>query len=211
MFLSEADTDKGSLRQGDILTNIVFPLIRGDSILFLGTADLAQAHGPLRLRSEELRKAPAWTCQMPTRVGFAAVISQCCDLEPKHGKIPNPTIALARLVEPPLGARNDVERMTSLRANRYPFDSRDPGYLNLFHIPAHEVLEDKEWTVDFTQVLSIPATEFPGVMAQKILQMDDDHRIRFKMKLAASFGRFTPEEEASGHPWLTELPEGTTE
>jgi hypothetical protein len=32
--------------------------------------------------------------------------------------------------------------------------------------------------------------------------MNDDARIRFKIRLSASFARFTEEEWALGHPWL---------
>jgi len=61
------------------------------------------------------------------------------------------------------------------------------------------------WTFDERQ-LSIPTGEFPAVLDRKVLQMTDDSRIRFKIKLGAAFGRNTPDEEATGHPWLADEP-----
>ena len=54
--------------------------------------------------------------------------------------------------------------------------------------------------VDYNQVLSLSSSDLPKILKRKILQMDDDSRIRFKLKIQASFGRLSPEELASGHP-----------
>lgn len=202
MFVKDADMT--CLRQGDILKDIPYPLLDTVEIRLLAATLVADGGNPTAFRAAEIkyRDAPAWICQSITRIGFAAVISQCCDIEPHHGKIGQPTIAFARLVPVPPGPAKDSRRLESLRANKYPLDTNDPGYVNLYHIPACDVLDGREWVVDYNQVLSIPRSEFPAIMARKILQMSDDARIRFKIKLAASFGRLMPEEEASGHPWL---------
>ena len=110
---------------------------------------------------------------------------------------------LARLVPIPVGIERDANNLESLKANRNPLDPvGGPGHINRFYIEPHELLEGREWIVDYNQVLSMPSQDFPKILKRKILQMDDDSRIRFKIKLAASFGRLSSEEEASGHPWL---------
>jgi hypothetical protein len=199
--------DGAVLRQGDILRSIPFPIVSSAELSFLGTLHAVGADGRPELRASEitLREQPAWTCQLRVRIGFACVISQCCDLEPRNGKVTS-TIALARLVDPPKSTRSDREKRESLQANKFPLNPDDPGYLQYFYVPQHDRLDGRDWVVDYTQVTSIPATEFPAVLANKVLQMTDDSRVRFKVKLAAALGRLTEEEENSNHPWLRETP-----
>jgi len=143
-----------------------------------------------------------YTCQLEARVGFAAVISQCCDLEPRQGnRINQPTIAVARILPVPKSIIDTPGELEKLRSNS---DPRIAGasYLNLFHIVAHPAVGGQEWMADFGQVFSIPSDEFPAIMPRKVLQMDDGMRIQFKIRLAASFARFTEEEYALNHPWL---------
>ena len=64
----------------------------------------------------------------------------------------------------------------------------------MFYIPAHPNLDGREWVVDYNQLFPIPSTEFPAILAKKILQMEDAWRAKFKIKLAASLGRLTEEE-----------------
>lgn len=201
MFLDDADF--ACLRQGDILANIAFPQVVTGKMAFLGVASLERP-GDLVFNPQApvVRDLPMYTCQTQARVGFGAVISQCCDLEPREGnRIDQPTIALARLAPITRGILNDREALADLRSNS---DPRLPGagFLNLFHVPAHERLEGREWMIDFGQVFSIPSAEFPAILGRKVLQMDNDSRIRLKVRLSASFARFTEEEWASGHPWL---------
>ncbi|PWU04162.1 MAG: hypothetical protein C5B51_17325 [Terriglobia bacterium] len=231
MFLPDADMDKASLRQGDILKNVLYPLIVSADARFLGSihrsGDLSAILKPeqqlsveepkddtaegIRAEAEEIgvRKIPAWKCQLFVRFGFAAVISQCCDIEPTSERriTRQQTIALARVVGIPPGPAKDPAKLESLRANKYPMNPENKGYLNYFYLPANERLDGRDWIVDYSQVLSIPVSEFPGILERKVLQMTDDARIRFKMKLAASYGRLMPEEEESGHPWLTQNPD----
>ena len=201
MFI--ADADLTCLRQGDILANIPFPQLVTEKTVFLGAASLERV-GDLIFNphSRIIRALPMYTCQVEARIGFAAVISQCCDLEPREGnRITQPTIALARLAPIPGSIANDPQALADLRTNS---DPRILGakYLNLFHVPAHDRVDGGEWMVDFGQVFSIPSSEFPSILQRKVLQMDDDLRIRFKIRLSASFARITPEEAALGHPWL---------
>ena len=202
MFLVDADRDTACLRQGDILKNILCPRISTDEVRFLGiispSGDVATISGERTIERDE----PLWKCQMLARVGVVAVISQCCDIAPYHGKITQPAIALARLTPLPAGPAKDPAKLASLRANKFPLNPADPGYINYFHIPECAELGGKEWVIDYNQIISIPKTEFPTILERKVLQMTDDARIRFKIKLAASFGRITAEEEQTGHPWL---------
>jgi len=140
----------------------------------------------------------------PVRFGFGAVVSQCCNIE--RGRIKIHTLAIARLtvVSPTM----TPDRLESLRANKFPFNAADPGNLNLFHIGEHKRLGPDEWVVDYNQLFSVAATDADVFLAHKVLQMDDDARIRFKMKLGAALARMTEEELDLGHPWLAEPEQG---
>jgi len=199
MFVDVAD--QLNLRQGDILRDTVFPVLSHSEVKFFVEAKSSEHSLTFRVSEKHERKAPLYFAHIPVRIGFAAVISQCCDLEPHNGHIQQPTFALARLVPIPEGIAKDESQLRHLRANSDP-RLPDSGFLNMFHIPQRGALEDKEWIIDFSSVFCVPSREYPGIMSQKILQMDDDNRIRFKIRLMASFGRFTKEEQASGHPWL---------
>jgi hypothetical protein len=196
MFAAQAD--KGCLRQGDILGAVPFPRLGGRDILILGAVrpgEPEQTGINLAAATHTHRDDPDWlTGQVPIRMTFCAIVSQCCDLEPRHGRIETPAFAVARLIRIPKGIGEDPQRLARLRANKDPRDISDHGYVNLFHIPSHPLLEQTEWIVDYNQLLSIPSSEFPAILNKKILEMDDVWRVRFKIKLAASLGRLTDDE-----------------
>lgn len=205
MFVPDAAMDKACLRQGDILKNILYPLLIRSDIRVLGSYSLSEppnSNVTFQLEEVTYRQSPALRCLASARITFAAVISQCCDIEPRNGKIVQASIALARLVPVPPSPAKDAAKFASLSANKYPLNPDDPGYFNYFYITSNELLDGKDWVVDYNQVLSIPAAEFPAIMQHKVLQMDADTRIKFKIKLAASFARLTQEEEALDHPWV---------
>lgn len=98
-----------------------------------------------------------------------SVCNQCCDLTPRiGGKITSPTFSLARLLPVPASVRRDPEKFESLRANKDPRNPEAPGYINLFYIPPHIHLDGTDWVVDYNQL-------------SKVLQLNDDFRIRFKI------------------------------
>lgn len=205
MFVEEADQE--CLRQGDILAGIPFPLLRTDDMAIIGRPSLQKYESEVprvEAATRVHRDDPNWlTAQVPVRLSFCAVISQCCDLEARHEKIPMPTFAVARLIPVPRRILEDPQRLVSLRENKDPRVRDDTGFINLFYVPSHERLEGKEWVVDFNQVASVPATEFPRIMQRKVLQMKDRWRVKFKIKLAVSLTRLTDDEIQAGleNPW----------
>jgi hypothetical protein len=207
MFVEVADVT--CLRQGDILKGIPFPRLNLAEIPLLGTVSIEGSHPAiptLIAKTHPHRDDPNWlTAQMPVRVSFCVVLSQCCDLEPnKSGQLQLPAFSLARLITIPKGIASDSQRLASLRTNKDPRNAADPGYINFFHIPAHDQLESKEWIVDYNQTICIPGREFPSILSRKILQMDDYNLVKFKIKLSSCLTRLTNEERAAGieNPWL---------
>lgn len=57
--------------------------------------------------------------------------------------------------------------------------------------------------VDFSQISSIPGSEYSNLISRKVLQLLDSERVKFKIKLAAYVGRLTDEEATAGleNPW----------
>src|SRR5437867_6472410 len=153
MFIRDADLT--CLRQGDILAGIPFPLLKSDEIAILGRL-LGETPMPLAPTLSAVprvhRGDPNWlTGQVPMRLSFCAVLSQCCDLELREGKFRMHAFAVARLIPIPEGTRVDPQRLASLMANKDPRDPTDPGRIDYFYIPAHERLDGKEWLVDYNQ------------------------------------------------------------
>lgn len=206
MFAQEDVTQHDCLRQGDILEGIPFPLLDSKALLVLGKYEPSQqqeAFPAISPAFQSHREDPYFfTGQLKMRKSFCAVLSHCCELEPRHNKLFSAAISLARLIPIKSSIVQDTAKLASLRENRNPL-SGVPGYIDYFYINAHERLVNREWMVDFSQVLSIPNSEFPEILARKILQLDDRTRARFKIKLATYYGRFTDEEVSAGlrHPW----------
>jgi len=123
-----------------------------------------------------------------------------------------PAFAVARLIPIPRGISEDPQKLASLRLNKDPRNPKHPAYINSFPIQAHSRLEGKEWVVDYNQTIAIPGSEFPSIRRHKILQMENDYRVKFKIKLAgwlagwlaACLTRLMDEEREAGleNPWI---------
>lgn len=206
MFVEDADME--CLRQGDILRDVPFPLLDTSKVVFIGkpVSDSTGAEIPgLVGVSHTHRDDPNWlTAQIPVRLSFCAVLSQCCDLEPRNERIVVPAFLVARLRPIPKSILSNPQQLASLRRNKDPRNTADPGYINLFHIQAHPTLGNNEWIVDYNQAMALPNTEFPDILRKKLLQMDNESRVKFKIKLAMSLARLTEEEHEAGleNPWL---------
>jgi hypothetical protein len=218
MFVSEPDMN--CLRQGDILDGIAFPRLSSADITILGRlpSGASQPAVPaLPAATHTHREDPQWLCaQVPVRLSYCAVMSQCCDLEPRNNQLRMPAFALARLVPIPRQILADAQRLASLRSNKDPRVSNDPGYINFFWIEARPELNGREWIIDFNQAVSIPGNEFPGILRNKRLQMEDEWRMKFKIKLATCLTRRTDDERTAEleNPWVArqqgiDFPSGT--
>jgi hypothetical protein len=185
------------LRQGDILNEIPFPLLDLKQINVLGEIQPGSSIKPFPSISTRLhphREDPHYFWgQVPMRLSFCAVLSNCCEVEPRHGRILQAAFSVARIIQIKNSIQTDPVKLESLRANRDPRIT-PPGFMDYFHVEPHLRLGGREWMVDFSQLVSIPNSEFPRILDRKILQMQPQQRIRFKVKLAAYFGRLASDE-----------------
>ena len=206
MFVEDTGMERDCLRQGDILARIPFPLLEIGKLRVLGKINSEASERPYPDISAALsahRDDPNYfTAQTLMRLSFGAVVSHCCELEPRNGKLLLPAFTLARLIPVKQGIMADREKLASLRDNQDP-RGPTPGFIDYFYIAPHERIDNKEWMVDFSQIASLPKSEFPAILQHKVLQMDGRTRVKFKIKIATYLGRITNEEEQQNleEPW----------
>jgi hypothetical protein len=199
--------DLASLRQGDILEGVPFPLLDNAKLQLLGDIAPDQDFSsvpPLTPSLHRHREDPEWTtASCPVRFGHCAILTTCCDLEPRNGKIQAHAVVLARLRPIPADIRRTPELFESLSANKDPRDRTDPGFIDQFYLEPHDLLAGQDWKVQFNQVVCLPTTDITRLLRKKILQLDDRTRMKFKIKLGFTFMRANPEELAAGldNPW----------
>ena len=207
MYVSSSELDRNCLRQGDILDAIPFPIVDVDAAV-LGRIDVStdiQIPHPkiVTIPREHRAQQDCFTMQVKARLSPGSVLSHCCELELRNGKCLLPMITVARITPVKASTVAHAEKFASLRGNKDPRNPQDAGYLDYFYLQAHESFGAIESVVDFSQVSSIPGSEYSGLINRKVLQLLDRERVKFKIKLAAYLGRLTNEEAAAGleNPW----------
>jgi hypothetical protein len=193
MFIETPNTQE--LRQGDILTDIYFPIMPCRVPKILSTLEqTAEGIGNATNLSPLIEKSGSFDCY-PAQVLLlktpAILLSQCCDVEfsNRGGNIKRRYLVVAPLTEVPPDLRKNRETFESLSQN--PLDRN----LNYFYIPESPPLTT-DYIADFTRIVSIPAAEATFVLGRKILQMTDEMRVRLKVKFSTFFGRPSEGEEA---------------
>ncbi len=138
---------------------------------------------------------------IPIRFGLCAVLSNCCDLEPRYGKGPF-AVMVARL-QPIGGLRDRPDNFASLKANKDPSDRDDPGYIDYFYLESHAALEGRDWLVPYGRAITLPIADLNLMLGRKLLQLDDRARVKFKIKLGFSLMRPKVGELNAGleSPW----------
>jgi hypothetical protein len=199
--------DGNTLRQGDIVADVPFPLLRLDKKpKFLGTFKRGKGeHVELDAAIEPIKKRPWLVSLVPTSISFCCVLSQCCDVASNQNP-PPPSFVVCRLVPVTSGMRN-AENYEGLRNNIDPFGAGHP-YYQLFHI-GHEPPLDEEYVADFGQAASISWLDYDAILKRKILQLDDLERSKFRIKAGAYFGRTPVEDKHLAYPWEPILPPPT--
>lgn len=204
----QQEFDVASLRQGDIIEGVPFALVDPTSLQLLGKIRIDTDFNSvptIDANTHTHRQDNEWlTAILPIRFGFCAVLSNCCDLEPRGGNIAAPVMTLARIHPIPNDLRNTPELFDSLRENKDPRDPADPGYIDYFYLEPHELLLGRDWRVHFNQVTTLPTRSLATMLLRKkILQLDDRTRVKFKIKLGFTLMRINNEERNMGleNPW----------
>jgi hypothetical protein len=205
MFVEQHDAPP-SLRQGDIIDNVFFPLPRIGTTRFLALYE-SGTETKIKLSSAQLNFAPVierpegakreyiWA-NVQGFFSFAAVLSQCCDVDKKH---PKTSFVLCRVQKMD---ENRFQNIESLRANVNPYDPNTRAHHQFFFFGSRPAIEG-ELIADFAQVLCVPWADYSLVLERKRFQLDALNRNKFRMKAGAWFGRAPKEDIDAGleDPW----------
>jgi hypothetical protein len=179
-----------SLRQGDIIGNVFFPLTRPGLLKYLAT----YASGTeTNIGLEPFIEAPPGSKKSYVQsishgvVAHGAVISQCCDLDRKH---PKASFSLCRLIPFEQARYKNVE---ALKNNIDPWGPENPHF-QFFYFGAIDGLNG-EYLADFGLLMSLGWTDYNLILGKKLHQLDALNRNKFRVKVGAFFGR-PPEEDS---------------
>lgn len=201
MFLTNTQMEKDSLRQGDILGWIPIPVIEYiDDIR--GVAKIRGGSSYFESPKVEFTPDPRhgdenWFAASGVKVRFCycAVFSNCCELE-RLGAANS--FSVARLMPIPENIRKSPEKLEILKSNSDPRIHKH--YQKYFYVSPQAQLDGRDWVVDFSQITTVPKTAIPEALKRKLLQMDDAHRVIFKIRAGWFITRPSQEELADG-PW----------
>jgi hypothetical protein len=178
-----------SLRQGDIVANVFFPLSRPALLKYLATYGSGSG---TNVKLEPLIEIPLGSRKSYVQavshgvVAHGAVISQCCDLDKKH---PKASFSLCRLIPFEMSRYKNIEALTN---NIDPYGAENPHY-EFFYIGAIDGL-DGEYLADFGLLTSFGWPDYDLILGKKVHQLDDLNRNKFRVKAGAFFGR-PPQED----------------
>lgn len=202
MFAPQHDSPP-SLRQGDIIADIFFPLTRPTLLRYLGNYN---AGSDVNITLEPLVETPPKSRRSYLQsvahgiVAHGAVISQCCDLDRKH---PKTSFSVCRLLR---FESSRYKNPQSLIQNIDPWGPENPHF-QFFYVGQVNGLVG-EYLADLALLTSFGWTDYEVILDKKIHQLDDLNRNKFRVKVGAFFGRPMDEDVAAGlaNPWQTEPP-----
>ncbi len=192
MFAPQHD-DPPSLRQGDIIANVFFPLSRPNLLRYLATYNSGT---DTQIIVDPYVETPVGSRKQYSQsichgvVGHAAVISQCCDLDRKH---PKGSFSLCRLILFEPARYRNVEALAS---NIDPWGSENPHF-QFFYFGEIDGLQG-QYLADFGLLTSLGWPDYELALRKKLHQLDDLNRNKFRVKIGAFFGRPAEEDVQAG-------------
>jgi hypothetical protein len=196
MFVETSDMT--TLRQGDVISDVLFPLVRMDKpTVFLAAYN--RASGRLEPITEETRRSRYQHAQVGAAVSLAAVFSQDCDVDSRQ-EHPPPAFLLCRVIQ----VWDSLLRSPgyrSLQENIDPYGEGRP-YFQLYYLGEIRG-QDGVFLADYSQVVTVSWADYNHVLGKKLLELDKVSRSKFRVKAGAHIGRPTAEEIADGigDPW----------
>ncbi len=192
MFASEHDNPP-SLRQGDIISSVFFPLSRPGLVKHLATYGSGTGTD---IKLDPFVETPPGSKKKYLQsishgvVAHGAVISQCCDLDKKH---PRSSFSLCRLIPFERARYRNVEALVN---NIDPWGPENPHF-QFFYFGEIDGLQG-EHLADFGLLMSLGWPDYDLILAKKVHQLDDRNRNKFRVKVGAFFGRPTEDDIAVG-------------
>jgi hypothetical protein len=189
-------TDHTSLKQGDVIKDVVFPIARPDTTRFISRmVSVAAGKVSVEVVSEGTDKRPYHLVQVQGGCHTCAVLSQCCDVDP-HQNPPPQSFVLCKVVPVPKGIKKHQQSYDALRANLDPYGDRRTFIQNFWFGKVADSAE--EYMADFGQVMTVSWSDYDHVLKNKLTELDDLNRAMFRVKVGAHFGRVAEEDKAAG-------------
>jgi hypothetical protein len=182
-----------SLRQGDVIASVFFPLTKPGLLKYLATyrsgSDTDIELRPITETPPGSRKRYVQSISHGV-VAHGAILSQCCDLDKKH---PKASFSMCRLI--PL-ERAKYRNVEALIANIDPWGPQNPHF-QFFYFGQVDGLVG-EYVADFALLTSFAWSDYDLILGKKLHQLSDLDRNKFRVKAGAFFGRPTDEDRAAG-------------
>jgi hypothetical protein len=196
-------TNPGALRQADIVAAILFPIPRVDqecrfaAKYHSGSGESAQIVPILGGTSSR----PKYMAEVECAITYCAVLSHCCDVDPKQSP-PPPSFVLCRVVPVPKAILSRPEQLGLLEQNSSPFSSAG-AFHSLFYIGE---IDGMRVVADFGQAMTIAWSDYKQVLKKRAFAVDDVTRAKFRVKAGFHLGRPAEEDRAAGleDPWADE-------
>ena len=183
MFLSEADVEKNTLRQGDIVSEIHI----------LGAVNLKEIN--YGRTDAEPEKKLNWSINAPPKISDAIVVSHSCEIDKSNG-MKVTSIILAPLRD--CSTATSKEKMDSLiNSNAIDIDDTTVSFLKYFYLEPNPILKFKNGMVaDFSKCFSVRNRSYEYLLERKIAQLDSGAVTSMSLKLALYFYRVGNKEVA---------------
>jgi hypothetical protein len=191
-----AACDLSSLKQGDVIKDVVFPIARPDTTRFISRA-VGMSAGKVVVEAvlEGNPQRPYHLVQVQGSSITCTLLSQCCDLVPDQNPPPH-AFVLCKVVPVPKNIKKHQGSYDTLKANVDPYGG-EKAYIQNFWFGSIAGLDD-EYMADFSQVMTVSWPDYGQILKNKIAELDDLHRAMFRIKVGAHFGRVTEEDKAAG-------------
>ncbi len=176
MFLVDDQIERGTLRQGDIISQVhLLGAINLSSLLYS-----SHAGSPTEYSSWSIPAAP--------KFGDAMILSHSCEIALEN-KVKLTSIILAPLRD--LHRATEPERIQELiNSNLIDRDDPSPSFLKYFYVPQNPKLQYNHGAVvDFSKLFSVRKQSYNTLLEKKIAQLSKDAIASMALKLALYFHR----------------------
>ena len=189
--------DLSSLKQGDIIKDVVFPIARVDTTRFISRV-VGSSGGKVSVEAvqEGTPQRPYHLVQVQGSSTLCAVLSQCCDVVPGQNPPPH-SFVLCKVVLVPKNIMKHQTSYETLKANVDPYSGQKAFIQNFWFGRVADLAGD--YMADFGQVMTASWLDYDHVLRNKTAELDDLHRAMFRVKVGAHFGRVTQEDKDAGY------------
>lgn len=175
MFLSREESDFTSLRQGDILKDIVLlGAINRNNVLYVSQPGS---------ESNDF-----WMYKEKPENGYVMVLSHCCELDRRNG------MKVTSIIVAPLRDINKASRPEKVQeiidTNIIDKEHPSKSFLKYFFLNPYPPIQYTEGcVVDFSKIFSFKNSSYDYLLENKILQLNNEYRDHMSFKLGLFFYR----------------------